>query len=397
MAEGSSQTLADSLAQALPPAQVEGLAQLLGDTPEATGRALAAAVPALAAALANRATHGGMDEVMARAGPLLADGDLLERVARALDDSGVRSELMVGGHALAEGLLGDGAGTFAAALTRLTGTRAHTVAEVVTLAGPVGLGVLARHLGGAPSADQLEALLEAERPMLLGALPPQLAAVVAASAVEPVPLHGTPVEGAAGAAQSAGRWLPWLAAAVVAIVVVASFRTFETGGKALLKPAETTPIITEGPVKLAEVRLPDGSVLMLPQGSAAHELARVLAERPAGAPDRFRLGALGWDPVAGRMDSAGREVVHAVASVLKAWPAVKVRVEAHGDGTGDPAATQAETAARAQAVADLLVADGVPAQNVAAAGLGGAQPIATIDTEEGRAQNRRTLIIITAT
>lgn len=397
MADRSSDGLADSLSQALPPAQVEALAQLLGDTPEATGRALAAAVPALVAALANRAAHGGMDEVMALAAPLMADGDLLERVARALDDSGVRSELMMGGHALAQGLLGDGAGALAASIARLTGTRAHTVAEVVTLAGPVGLGLLARQLGGELPADRLAALLEAERPKLLAGLPPQLASVVAASAVEPVPLHGTAVEGAAGAAQSAGRWLPWLAAAVVAIVVVASFRTFEAGGTRPLKPAETTPIITEGPVKLAEVRLPDGSVLMLPQGSAAYELARVLADRPAGAPGSFRLGALGWDPAAGRMDSAGREAVHAVASVLKAWPAVTVRVEAHGDGTGDPAASLAETAARARAVADLLVADGVPAQNVATAGLGGAQPIATADTEEGRAQNRRTLIIITAT
>jgi outer membrane protein OmpA-like peptidoglycan-associated protein len=88
--------------------------------------------------------------------------------------------------------------------------------------------------------------------------------------------------------------------------------------------------------------------------------------------------------------------VRAVASVLKAWPAVKVRVEAHGDGTGDPALSLAETAARAKAVADLLAADGVAPQNVAAAGLGSAQPIATVGTDEGRAQNRRTLIIITA-
>jgi outer membrane protein OmpA-like peptidoglycan-associated protein len=388
--------LIDALSTAVPAGQMDVLARLLGDTPEATGRAMAAAVPALVGAMANRATHGGMDEVMALAGPLLADGDLLDRFAGGLADSGVRGELVEGGHALAEGLLGPGASTLAATLARLTGTRAHTVAEVVKLAGPVGLGVVARQLDGVVTADRLEALLEAERPNLLASLPPQLGSVVAASAAEPVPLHGTAVEGAAGAAQSAGRWLPWLAAAVVAIVVVASFRNFESGGPAAPSPAATTPIITEGPVKLSEVRLPDGSVLMLPQGSAAFELARVLAERPQGSPGGFRLGNLGWDPAKGAMDSAGEEAVRAVASVLKAWPAVKVRVEAHGDGTGDPAASQAETAARAKAVADLLVADGVAPQNVAAAGLGGAQPIATVDTDEGRAQNRRTLIIITA-
>jgi outer membrane protein OmpA-like peptidoglycan-associated protein len=244
------------------------------------------------------------------------------------------------------------------------------------------VGVVARQLGGAVTADRLEALLEAERPALLAALPQPLAPLVAASAAEPVPLHGTPMEGAAGSAASAARWLPWLAAAVLAIIVVASFQAFEGDSAETASAPQTTPIITETQVKLAEVRLPDGSVLMLPEGSAALELARALSG--GAGPRSFRL------------DGAGDEAVHAVASVLKAWPATRVRVEAHGDGTGDPAASRAETDARAKAVADLLVADGVPPQNVAAAGLGLAQPIATVETDEGRAQNRRTLIIITA-
>lgn len=388
--------LTDSLATAVSPAQMEALARLLGDTPEATARAMAAAVPAVMGALANRATHGGMDEVMALAGPILADGDPLDQFGAALGDSSVRGHLMAEGQALLDGLLGPGSGALAGALSQQTGTRAHSVAEVLKLAGPVGLGVAARQLGGTVSADALAALLASERPALLAGLSPRVAPLVAASAAEPVPLHGTAAEGAAGAAQSAGRWVPWLAAAVVAIVVVASFRAFDEKGGGRVPRTATTPIITEGPVKLSEVRLPDGSVLMLPQGSAAFELARVLSEQPDGAPTAFRLGPLGWNPANGTMDSAGAESVRAVASVLKAWPAVKVRVEAHGDGTGDPAASLAETTARAKVVADLLVADGVMPQNVASAGLGGAQPIATAETDEGRAQNRRTLIIITA-
>lgn len=388
--------LTDSLATAVSPAQMEALARMLGDTPEATARAMAAAVPAVMGALANRATHGGMDEVMALAGPILADGDPLDQFGAALGDSSVRGRLMAEGHALLDGLIGPGSGALAAALAQQTGTRAHSVAEVLKLAGPVGLGVAARQLGGTVSADALAALLDSERPTLLAGLSPRVAPLVAASAAEPVPLHGTAAEGAAGSAQSAGRWLPWLAAAVVAIVVVASFRAFDEKGGARVPRAATTPIITEGPVRLSEVRLPDGSVLMLPLGSAAFELARVLADQPEGVPRAFRLASLGWDPAKGVMDPTGEESVRAVASVLKAWPAVKVRVEAHGDGAGDPAASLAETTARAKAVADLLVADGVMPQNVASAGLGGAQPIATAETDEGRAQNRRTLIIITA-
>jgi outer membrane protein OmpA-like peptidoglycan-associated protein len=389
--------LRDSLSTAVPAGQIEALARLLGDTPEATGRAMAAAVPALLGALSNRAAHGGMDEVMALARPLLAHGDPLDRFTAALTDSSMRAGLMEEGHALASHLLGPTEGAMAAALTQATGTRAHTVAEVMKLAGPIGLGAAARLLGGNVTADRLAALLEGEQPALLAALPPALGPLVAASATEQSPLHGTPVEGAAGAAASAGRWLPWLAAAVVAIILVASFRTFETRGPAQPEKATTTPIITQAPVVLGRAELPDGSVLMLPEGSAALEIARALAGGNGADGSRsFRLGELGYSTTEDRLDAAGEEAVRAVASVLKAWPAVKMRVEAHGDGTGDPALSLAETAARAKAVADLLAADGVAPQNVAAAGLGSAQPIATVDTDEGRAQNRRTLIIITA-
>jgi outer membrane protein OmpA-like peptidoglycan-associated protein len=377
--------LIDALSTAVAPARQEALARLLGDTPETTGKALALAVPALLAALANRATHGGMDEVMALAGPVLAGGDPLDRVAAALADSGVRGGLMDEGHALVEGLLGSDAGALAAALSQATGTRAHSVAEVLKLAGPIGLGVVARQLGAPLTADRLAALLEAERPRLLAALPPAVAARVAATEAEPVPLHGTAVEGAAGAARNAARWLPWLAALAVAIVVVASVRAFQRDAARPAAPAlSSTPIITEGPVPLAEARLPDGSVLMLPEGSAALELATLLSAQGDGARRSIRLE--------GETD----EAVHAVASVLKGWPAVTVRIEGHGTGAGDAADSLAESTARAQAVRDLLAADGVPADHVVARGVGNAEPIATTETAEGRSQNRRTLIIITA-
>jgi hypothetical protein len=387
--------LHDSLSASVPPDQMAAIARLLGDTPEATARTLGLAVPTLLAALATKASHGEMDEVMALAEPLLADGDPLDRLAAGLADSSQRGPLMAEGHALADGLMGPQAGAFAAALAQAAGVRAHSAAEILKLAGPVAVGALHRHLGGALTADALAALLQHERPALMAMLPPALAGLAGSAAIEPQPLHGTAVEGAAGAAQSAGRWVPWLAATVVAIVLVASFRTFDTPGTAEPKAPASTAIITEAPVALARVDLPDGSVLMLPEGSSALQLARALSSSE-GAPRSIRLTDLSWSASENSPDDAGAETVRAVARVLKAWPAARVRIEGHGDGTGDTATSLAESTTRAQAVADLLAADGVPAGNVSAKGVGNAEPIATTETAEGRAQNRRTLVIITA-
>jgi outer membrane protein OmpA-like peptidoglycan-associated protein len=45
---------------------------------------------------------------------------------------------------------------------------------------------------------------------------------------------------------------------------------------------------------------------------------------------------------------------------------------------------------RAQAVRDFVIAQGIDASRITAKGYGETKPVATNDTEEGRAQNRRT-------
>jgi len=66
-----------------------------------------------------------------------------------------------------------------------------------------------------------------------------------------------------------------------------------------------------------------------------------------------------------------------------------VRVEGHTDSTGDAAANQELSAARAAAVRAALGARGLSVDRIVAAGFGASTPIATNDTPAGRARNRR--------
>jgi OmpA family len=66
-----------------------------------------------------------------------------------------------------------------------------------------------------------------------------------------------------------------------------------------------------------------------------------------------------------------------------------IRIEGHTDLTGRTAFNRALSEARAAAVRDALIARGVPAERLYAAGLGAARPIADNRTEDGRARNRR--------
>ncbi len=84
-----------------------------------------------------------------------------------------------------------------------------------------------------------------------------------------------------------------------------------------------------------------------------------------------------------------KETLDKVARGLKAHPEVKIEVGGHTDSRGSDAYNKKLSMARAQAVVDYLVAQGVPASQLTPKGYGKADPIADNKTDEGRAKNRR--------
>lgn len=95
--------------------------------------------------------------------------------------------------------------------------------------------------------------------------------------------------------------------------------------------------------------------------------------------------------------AALRDDLAALARNLQTYPKTTVDIIGHTDNTGAAAYNQNLSARRANAVAAILVENGVAAQRLRAIGRGEDAPIASNLTEEGRAQNRRVEIIIRPT
>ncbi len=74
---------------------------------------------------------------------------------------------------------------------------------------------------------------------------------------------------------------------------------------------------------------------------------------------------------------------------------IRVRVEGHTDSVGSDAYNQKLATRRAKAVVDYLVANGISAGRLNPIGYGESAPIASNDTEAGRARNRRVDFVIT--
>jgi outer membrane protein OmpA-like peptidoglycan-associated protein/ABC-type nitrate/sulfonate/bicarbonate transport system substrate-binding protein len=72
---------------------------------------------------------------------------------------------------------------------------------------------------------------------------------------------------------------------------------------------------------------------------------------------------------------------------------MSIRVEGNTDSTGDVAVNAALSQRRAQAIVDYLVMRGVPKNRLVARGNGSTKPIASNETPQGRAMNRRTDVL----
>ncbi len=91
-----------------------------------------------------------------------------------------------------------------------------------------------------------------------------------------------------------------------------------------------------------------------------------------------------------RIRSRSYRLLRNVASVLKNQPRIqKVRVEGHTDSRGSTESNEKLSQARAEAVVDFLVKQGLTRSRLEAVGFGEANPVASNETRKGRAANRR--------
>jgi outer membrane protein OmpA-like peptidoglycan-associated protein len=117
-----------------------------------------------------------------------------------------------------------------------------------------------------------------------------------------------------------------------------------------------------------------------------HQTDRGIVAEIAGV--QFAIGAA-------TLNADGREALARFSGIVGVYPSLRFRVEGHTDSTGSYETNQALSLARALAVHDYLIAQGVNASSIEVEGLGPDQPIADNETREGRARNRRVEIILT--
>ncbi len=146
-----------------------------------------------------------------------------------------------------------------------------------------------------------------------------------------------------------------------------------------------------------EIQLPGGTALKVSAGSPVDEIAGFIQKGDTAAlPKAFVLRGLNFETASNQLTEDSAKILADLAATLKAYPGVKILLQGYTDNRGAPEFNKSLSAARAKAVKQTLVDAGVEAERIKTEGLGVENPIADNATAEGRRQNRRVEVVITA-
>lgn len=108
----------------------------------------------------------------------------------------------------------------------------------------------------------------------------------------------------------------------------------------------------------------------------------------------YRVNDIKYPTNSADITKSSEYILDELIGFLKENPTVKIRIEGHTDSRGGAAENKLLSENRASTVSSYLQSHGVAANRLTHQGYGPEKPLATNDTEEGRAKNRRTEFVI---
>jgi outer membrane protein OmpA-like peptidoglycan-associated protein len=397
--------LLDSLGACVTPELVGRIGATLAESPASVSKGMSGVLPALLGGLVQKSTdRGAFQEIFSVVTDPANDGSALR------DPGSLLGTLTQGGDSFATLaatllplLFGGRTDRLAGAIADYAGIKSSSATALLRLGAPLVLGLLGdrvRREGlGAPG---LAALLGGQRDSISRAIPAALSGVLGGLAA-PRAAEPRPEPRSTAPARPSG--LRWLVPLAIAAGLIALFWNLVRGDDSDRRTAErtppaalTTPPVAAPPPSLGMRRhaLPNGAQISIPEAGFESEILRFLTDAGRPLDSWFDFDRVLFQTDSAELMASSREQLANLAQILKAYPSVRVKIGGYTDNTGDAAHNLALSRARADSVRGELLALGVAADRIEAEGYGQEHPVASNDTEAGRAQNRRIAMRVTA-
>jgi len=407
------------------------IASFVGETPAKTQTALTAAVPAVMCAVHQKvANTGGADdllEMLQRGG---FDGKTIGTPATVAGSPSGLADLAQRGAPLVTSLFGSRVSGLVDWLAGAADIGKSAASSLLGLAVPFVLNLIGRQAssGGGLNAASVAELITGPGSFLGGAAPQGRAAALGVSQLAEAPARAygaaAPASLAApaayGAPTDAGdddwKWvvLPVLGMIALSIATVWWFAHQAESVHATTAPpvAVTTPppaAVTRAPAPAPAPTPSPAAAALVKQTICAGQLIEVGANgiesmliaflddktSVIGPNTRFSFDRIEFETDSAALKPSSRAQIQNIAEIMKCYPTLEMKIAGHTDSKADDAYNLKLSQERADSAKSELVALGVAPSRLAAQGYGEEFPIADNDTEEGRARNRRTDIVVT--
>jgi OmpA-OmpF porin, OOP family len=387
-------SIVDSLMSMLGPQIAGPIASRLGESTDAVQRGLQGGAAAMLSGIAAKADQPGfMSQIFSLiTNPANTSGALSSLTSNpALAAPGGGSPLSDLGSRFASSIFGSGQSAITDAIGRFSGLSGGKMSSLISMAAPMVLGFLGQHVReNGLSAGDLGNSLKADASKLQGFLPSGFRSL----------LGGVPSVAAAVPAVAAGAANRWLWPVIVLIALIAGLFWYFNRARAP-ETVETPPAAAPAPALPAgffTLKLPNGVELNVPQTGIENKLAMFIADssKPVDTTTWFDFDRLTFDTGKDTLQASSQEQLDNVVAILKAYPNVHAKIGGYTDNTGNAAANLKLSNDRAKNVMAALVAGGIDSSRLEAKGYGEEHPVASNATEEGRAQNRRISLLVTA-
>jgi OmpA-OmpF porin, OOP family len=400
-------SLMDAVKSYLTPDVVRSASSLVGESESSTQQTLNSAVPSVLSGLTNMVSSpGGIGNF----GGLIRDGGFgsaVDNVGSLFSGGSTTSGMLGAGQQLLGRIFPGRASSVADLLARSGGVSSSSAASLLSLAAPLVMGVLGKRAAaqGLDSSGLANTLMN-EKSDIAAAAPSGLSQILSGGPTVVSRSRDVPPEtprytttdvrdvrrephvdrSPEARGPGLGRWLPLLLIALGALALLMFLRP--------RTPRAVENAASTARSALATIALPGGVTISVPAGSVNYSLAQFLGDSSQSAPKTFVFDHLNFDTGGAQLTPDSVQTVNNLSQVLKAYPNARVQLSGHTDNSGSAEANQALSLDRANAVKAMLVNQGVPAERISAQGFGQDRPVASNDTEEGRARNRRTELTV---
>ncbi len=391
--------LLDSVKSYITPELVRQAANTLGENETGIGKAISGLAPTILAGLLGKTSDSGalssIFNLISNTKPSILDhlGDLVGGGNLAHNDPKDAAGQLLGT------LFGPKVPAMTNAVSSFAGVKPSSTSSLLGMVGPMVMALLSKKI----SSDGLNLsgfsnFLQGERSSILGALPTGLSAVLG--------LADMTGSGKPSSERAASTGTNWMWPLLLLLGLGGAIMYYMKNCSAKPAPAQVevvvpTPAAEPAPAPPAKfaMQLPTGYEVV---GSLTGIEAMLLkfiqnSDSVASKTNWFDFDHLLFQTASDQLDMEQSKVqLTNVFEILKAYPKVKVKIGGYTDNVGDAKKNKTLSDRRAKNVMAELVKMGIEKNRLEAEGYGQEHPVASNDTEEGRAQNRRVSVSVRA-